>query len=169
MKYRGFHIIPAKGFRPIFGILLRSNLPLRAGISTVLVVSSGLTILPGVVNADSIRQAGIAPTLTAQTPAAATVIYVNSATGSDTAAGTTQAAALKTITFALTKAQAGTVIQLAPGTYNQQSGETFPLILKPGVTIRGDEATKGQGILIKGGGYYTSKTFARQDITILGR
>ncbi|QIR37624.1 DUF1565 domain-containing protein [Tolypothrix sp. PCC 7910] len=167
MKYRGFHIIPAKGFRPIFGSLLRSNLPLRAGLSTVLVVSSGLTLLPGVVNADSTRQAGISPTLTAQTPAAATVIYVNSATGSDTAAGTTQAAALKTITFALTKAQAGTVIQLAPGTYNQQSGETFPLILKAGVTLRGDEATKGQGILITGGGYYTSKTFARQDITIL--
>ncbi|MBD2163194.1 DUF1565 domain-containing protein [Calothrix membranacea FACHB-236] len=167
MKYRGFQIIPAKGFCPIFGSILTSNLPLRAGLSTVLVVSSGLTLLPGVVNADSTRQAGITPTLTAQTPAAATVIYVNSATGSDTAAGTTQAAALKTITFALTKAQAGTVIQLAPGTYNQQSGETFPLILKPGVTLRGDEATKGQGILITGGGFYTSKTFARQDITIL--
>ncbi|MBD2340451.1 DUF1565 domain-containing protein [Calothrix sp. FACHB-156] len=168
MKYQGFHIIPAKGFRSIFGSLLRSNLPFRTGLSTVLVVSSGLTLLPGVVNADSTRQAGITPTVIAQTPAAATVIYVNPATGADTAgAGTTQAAAFKTITFALTKAQAGTVIQLAPGTYNQQSGETFPLILKAGVTLRGDEATKGQGILITGGGYYTSRTFARQDITIL--
>ncbi|MDZ7956790.1 MAG: DUF1565 domain-containing protein [Aulosira sp. DedQUE10] len=168
MKYRGFHISIAKGFRPVFGSLLRSNLPLRAGISTVLAVSSGLTLLPGVVNADSIPEAGITPNLTAQVPATATVIYVNPATGADTAgAGTTEAAPYKTITFALTKAQAGTVIQLAPGTYNQQSGETFPLLLKPGITLRGDEASKGQAILITGGGFYTSRTFARQDITIL--
>ncbi|MHC5829550.1 MAG: DUF1565 domain-containing protein, partial [Nostoc sp.] len=47
------------------------------------------------------------------------------------------------------------------------SGESFPLLLKPGVTLRGDEASKGQAILISGGGFYTSRTFARQDITIL--
>ncbi len=35
------------------------------------------------------------------------------------------------------------------------------------MTLRGDEATKGQAILITGGGFYTSRTFARQDITIL--
>ncbi|BAY09727.1 DUF1565 domain-containing protein [Calothrix sp. NIES-2098] len=168
MKYRGFPIFPAKHLRSVFGSSLRSHLPLRAGLTTVLVVSSGLTLLPSVVNADPSHQKGIAPTLTAQAPATATVIYVNPATGADTAgAGTTQAAPYKTITFALNQAQPGTVIQLAPGTYNQQSGETFPLLLKSGVTLRGDESTKGQGISITGGGFYTSKTFARQDITIL--
>ncbi|OUL17739.1 hypothetical protein BV378_37830 [Nostoc sp. RF31YmG] len=168
MIYRGFHISLAKHLRFVFGSSLRSHLPLRAGLTTVLVFSSGLALLPGVVNADPIHPEGIAPTLTAQVPATATVIYVNPATGADTAsAGATEAAPYKTITFAVSKAQAGTVIQLAPGTYNQQSGETFPLLLKSGVTLRGDESSKGQAVLITGGGFYTSRTFARQDITIL--
>ncbi|OUL17929.1 DUF1565 domain-containing protein [Nostoc sp. 106C] len=168
MIYRGFHISLAKHLRFVFDSSLRSHLPLRAGLTTVLVFSSGLALLPGVVNADPIHPEGIAPTLTAQVPATATVIYVNPATGADTAsAGATEAAPYKTITFAVSKAQAGTVIQLAPGTYNQQSGETFPLLLKSGVTLRGDESSKGQAVLITGGGFYTSRTFARQDITIL--
>lgn len=134
----------------------------------MLVVSSGSILLPGEVNAGATHPEGIAPTLTAQAPATAAVIYVNSATGADSAgAGTTSAAPYKSISFALSQAQTGAVIQLAPGNYNQESGETFPLSLKPGVTIRGDEATKGQAILITGGGFYTSRTFARQDITIL--
>ncbi len=170
MKYRGFHhISSAKYLRSVFSSSLRSHLPLRARLTTALAVASGLILLPGVVNADSTQQTTITPTLTAQVPANATVIYVNPVSGADTTgAGATQAAPYKTITFALSQAQPGTVIQLTPGTYNQQSGETFPLLLKPGVTLRGDESTKGQGILITGGGFYTSRTFARQDITILG-
>ncbi|BAY27132.1 hypothetical protein NIES2100_69540 [Calothrix sp. NIES-2100] len=176
MKYRGFDILRAKYLRCVFGSSLTYNLPLRAGLTTALIVSTGLTLLPGVVNADPIRQEAMsttgyayAPTLTAQVPSTATVIYVNPATGADTTgAGATAAAPYKTITFALKQAQAGTVIQLAPGTYDQQSGEIFPLLLKSGVTLRGDEASKGQAIQITGGGFYTSKTFARQDITILG-
>ncbi len=35
------------------------------------------------------------------------------------------------------------------------------------MTLQGDESTKGQAVLITGGGFYTSRTFARQDITIL--
>jgi parallel beta-helix repeat protein len=35
------------------------------------------------------------------------------------------------------------------------------------VTLQGNESNKGEGILISGGGYYTSRTFARQDITLL--
>lgn len=168
MKYRGFHISSAKYLRSVFSSSLKSHLPLRAGLTTALVVSSGLILLAGEVNADLSHQIITTPTFTAQVPATATVIYVNPAAGADTSgAGTTQAAPYKTITFALSQAQAGTVIQLAPGTYNQLSGETFPLLLKPGVTLRGDESTKGQGILITGGGFYTSRTFARQDITIL--
>ncbi|MDZ8051526.1 MAG: DUF1565 domain-containing protein [Aulosira sp. ZfuVER01] len=168
MKYRGFQISSAKYLRSVFSSSLRSHLPLRAGLTTALVVSSSFTVLPGIANADPIHQKSSDPTLTAQVPATATVIYVNPATGADTTGGgTTQAAPYKTITFAISQAQSGTVIQLAPGTYNQQSGETFPLLLKPGVTLRGDESNKGQAISITGGGFYTSKTFARQDITIL--
>ncbi|MGJ5631028.1 DUF1565 domain-containing protein [Nostoc sp. CALU 1950] len=167
MKYRGFHISLAKNFRLLSSSHLRYTLRVGAGLTALLVVSGGSILLHGEVNAGA-TQEGIAPTLTAQAPATAAVIYVNPATGIDSAgAGATSAAPYKSISFALSQAQPGAVIQLAPGNYNQESGETFPLLLKPGVTLRGDEATKGQAILITGGGFYTSRTFARQDITIL--
>ncbi|QLE42146.1 DUF1565 domain-containing protein [Nostoc sp. C052] len=168
MKYRGFHISLAKNFRLLSSSNLRYTLRVGAGLTAMLAVSSGSILLPGEVNAGTTHPAGIAPTLTAQVPATAAAIYVNPASGTDRAgAGATSATPYKSISFALSQAQAGTVIQLAPGNYNQESGETFPLLLKPGVTLRGDEASKGQGILITGGGFYTSRTFARQDITIL--
>ncbi|MCC5645020.1 DUF1565 domain-containing protein [Nostoc sp. CHAB 5824] len=170
MNYRGFHIFPAKNFRLLSSSYLISTLRVGAGLTAMLVVSSGSILLPGEVNAGATHPEGIAPTITAQAPATAAVIYVNPATGADSAgAGTTSSAPYKSISFALSQAQPGAVIQLAPGNYNQESGETFPLLLKPGVTLRGDEATKGQGILITGGGFYTSRTFARQDVTILAQ
>jgi parallel beta-helix repeat protein len=100
-------------------------------------------------------------------PTITTVLYVNPATGVDQAAsGKTVAAPYRTITFALQQATSGTAIQLAPGTYTQQSGEQFPLVLKPGVVLRGDENSKGQGILIQGGGATLSRAFAQQNVTI---
>ncbi|ACC84067.1 DUF1565 domain-containing protein [Nostoc punctiforme] len=168
MKYRGFHISIAKNFRLLSSSHLRYTLRGGAGLTAMLAVYCGSILLPGAVNAGATHPQGIAPTLTAQVPTTAAAIYVNPATGVDSAsAGTTSAAPYKSISFALSQAQAGAVIQLAPGNYNQESGETFPLLLKPGVTLRGDEASKGQAILITGGGFYTSRTFARQDITIL--
>ncbi|WP_375514128.1 DUF1565 domain-containing protein [uncultured Nostoc sp.] len=168
MKYRGFYISLAEIFRLLSSRHLRYTLRVGAGLTAMLVVSSGSILLPDEVNAGATHSQGIAPTLTAQAPATAAAIYVNPANGTDSAgAGTTSTAPYKSISFALSQAQPGAVIQLAPGNYNQESGETFPLLLKSGVTLRGDEATKGQGILITGGGFYTSRTFARQDITIL--
>lgn len=168
MKYRGFHISPAKNFRLFSNSHLSYTLRLGAGLTAMLVISSGSILLPSEVNAGATHPESIAPTLTAQAPATAAAIYVNPTTGTDSAgAGTTETAPYKSISFALSQAQTGAVIQLAPGNYNQESGETFPLLLKPGVTLRGDEATKGQAILITGGGFYTSRTFARQDVTIL--
>ncbi|MBD0385660.1 MAG: DUF1565 domain-containing protein [Nostoc sp. C3-bin3] len=168
MKYRGFHVSPSEIFRLLSSSHLRYTLRLGAGLTAMLVVSSGSILLPDEVNAGATHPEGITPTLTAQAPATAATIYVNPQTGVDSAsAGTTSTAPYKSISFALSQAQPGAVIQLAPGNYNQESGETFPLLLKPGVTLRGDEATKGQGILVTGGGFYTSRTFARQDITIL--
>ncbi|MEH2237595.1 DUF1565 domain-containing protein [Nostoc sp.] len=167
MKDRGFHISLAKNFRLFSSSHLSYTLRVGAGLTALLVVSSG-SILLGEVNAGATHAEGIAPTLTAQAPATAAVIYVNPTTGADSAgAGTTSAAPYKSISFALSQAQPGAVIQLAPGNYNKESGETFPLLVKPGVTLRGDEASKGQAILITGGGFYTSRSFARQDITIL--
>ncbi|OKH28929.1 DUF1565 domain-containing protein [Chroogloeocystis siderophila] len=104
---------------------------------------------------------------TNQVPATTTVIYVNPQTGTDSAgAGSTAAAPFKTITYALSQAQPGTAIQLAPGTYSSETGEVFPLTIKQGVTLRGDEASKGQSIVITGGGQYISPTFARQNVTV---
>jgi parallel beta-helix repeat protein len=63
-------------------------------------------------------------------------------------------------------AQSGTVVQLAPGIYSATTGEVFPLTIKSGVTLRGDESTKGQTRVILGSGNYVSQTFARQNVTI---
>ncbi|MEI6441793.1 MAG: DUF1565 domain-containing protein [Nostocales cyanobacterium ELA583] len=101
----------------------------------------------------------------AKLPPVAQVIYVNPVTGKNTAeAGTSATSPYKTITFALSQAKSGTVIQLASGNY---SSESFPILLKPGITLRGDESSKGRTVVIDGGGIYISRTFAKQNITIL--
>ncbi|UBF24597.1 DUF1565 domain-containing protein [Kovacikia minuta CCNUW1] len=93
-----------------------------------------------------------------------TTLYVNPATGNDAGSGT-QAIPFKTIAQALRQAKSGTTIQLAPGTYNAASGETFPLTVPSGVAVVGNETSKGQGILVTGSGKYLSKTFANQNVT----
>lgn len=149
----------------------------------MLIVAGGATVLSTQANASSEKLSQvIVPTVTdevtpttptqtnqtpANTPANATVIYVNPATGTDSAgAGNAEAASYKTITYALKQAQPGTVIQLAPGNYTSETGEVFPLVIPQGVTVRGDETTKGQNIVVTGGGRYVSPTFARQDVTV---
>ena len=147
MKYSGFHI---------------STLSLGASLTALLVIASSSMLLTSQVNA------GSPPTVIAQIPASATVIYVNPVIGQDSSsAGITPEAPYKTITFALSQAKSNTVIKLAPGTYTKDTGETFPLLLKLGVILVGNESIKGQGTVIIGGGHYISRTFARQDITIL--
>jgi parallel beta-helix repeat protein len=144
------------------GKCLPSLRKLSAGFSALLLANCSAILLP-TGNAQAIT-----PSILAQAAATATVIYVNPATGADSAgAGAAEATPCKTISFALKQAQAGAIVQLAPGTYNKESGETFPLQVKSGVTLRGDETSKGQATLIIGSGSYTSPSFARQDIGIL--
>ena len=95
------------------------------------------------------------------------VLYVNPVSGQDSHNGQTPQTAFKTITQALKFAEGGTLIQLAPGKYTAETGEQFPLPLKPGVILRGNEATRGEGVLIEGGGRFVSRIFARQNATIL--
>ncbi|HEY9700841.1 MAG TPA: DUF1565 domain-containing protein, partial [Allocoleopsis sp.] len=102
----------------------------------------------------------------AQVPANSNVIYVNQSLGKDTTGGGSQNAPYSTINYALQQAQSGTIISIAPGTYSEESGETFPLIVKPGVTLRGDDVNNGQNIIIKGGGGFISPSLAGQNITI---
>lgn len=125
------------------------------------------TTPPAQSQASAILNEFITPTKSAPVPASA-IIYVNSATGADSARvpGNTEAAPYRTITYALNQAQPNTVIQLAPGSYTDKTGEVFPLAIKQGVTLRGDESTKGQTTVITGGGRYISPTFARQNITV---
>lgn len=92
--------------------------------------------------------------------------FINPSTGND-AAGGSQAAPFKTISRALRQAKAGDRIQLAPGTYNAASGETFPLVVPGNVTVIGNESNKGSGILVSGSGRFISRTFAGQNVTFL--
>jgi len=94
-----------------------------------------------------------------------TLLYVNPVAGNDRNSGS-QTAPLKTIRRALELAVTGSRIQLAAGTYQATTGETFPLVLPAGVTLVGNESTKGNGIVILGGGQFTSPIFATQNTTL---
>lgn len=94
-----------------------------------------------------------------------TLLYVDSRDGSDTENGSDRTP-FKTITHALKAAKPGATIFLAPGTYNTETGEIFPLVLKAGVTLQGDSTTRGQETLIRGGGVSTHKAWIRQSTTI---
>ncbi len=92
--------------------------------------------------------------------------YVNPGAGNDANPGS-QVAPFKTITRALKLATIGSKIQLAEGNYNAASGEVFPLTVPSGITVVGNEANKGSGILIQGSGSYLSRTFAGQNVTFI--
>jgi parallel beta-helix repeat protein len=93
-------------------------------------------------------------------------LYVNPVTGNDNNAGS-RLSPFKSLTRALKNITAPTIIQLASGTYNTTSGEVFPLRIPGGVLVVGNEANKGQGIVISGSGEYQSPSFGAQNITLL--
>jgi parallel beta-helix repeat protein len=117
----------------------------------------------------AIAPVGIAespPSQPATTPDTLNVIFVNPIFGDNTSGEGTEAAPLKTIAQALRLAQPNTIIRLYPGIYSRESGETFPLVLKPGVTIQGNPRTRGQDVVIRGGGAIAQNE--GQNATILG-
>ena len=93
------------------------------------------------------------------------IIYVNPHQGNDHAVGNRHAP-LKTITQALRNAPSNTVISLASGTYGEDTGETFPLIIKKNITLQGTVQGQGANIIIKGGGDFISPTGAGQNVAI---
>ncbi len=97
-----------------------------------------------------------------------TVLIVNPTSGNDSTGDGSDHAPFKTIMKALQVAQSNTVIQLMPGTYSQETGETFPLYLKAGITIKGNLENRGSDTTIRGSGFFLSSTSARQNVTILG-
>lgn len=133
------------------------------GLATALTLLLDNTTVKAYNNNFLIAQNPAATQVTAQ----ATQLYVNPATGNDGSGNGSEQAPFKTITQALRMATSGTVIELASGTYSADTGESFPIELKPGVIVQGDPATKGRNVLIRGGGFYLSRTFARQNIAVL--
>jgi parallel beta-helix repeat protein len=107
------------------------------------------------------------PPLMSQNLAQNSIIHIDPNTGRDSETSTgSETGPYRSITYTLQRVQSGTVIQLNPGTYSQETGEVFPISLKDGVTLQGDEATNGQNTVIIGGGNFVSPTFARQNATI---
>jgi parallel beta-helix repeat protein len=166
MTRQGLHNQRNKNLPSSLGNRMNTQRALPAILTALIVASGTSTIVPAFTNNGATNAQ--TPVRTVQTPATGTILYVNPTSGNDAAgAGTAEATPFKSITFALRQAQPGTIIQLAPGTYNKESGEVFPLVIPEKVTLRGDESSKGQSVLISGSGAYTSRTFARQNITIL--
>jgi parallel beta-helix repeat protein len=105
--------------------------------------------------------------LGARTMSQVNLMFVNPSAGDDNTGNGGERTPFRTITQALRQAQPNTVIMLATGTYSEQNGEKFPLILKPGVSLQGDVRNKGRGTLIQGGGEYLSRSYGKQNITIV--
>ncbi len=108
----------------------------------------------------------IAPMVVAQAQSYS-VLYVNAQMGNNAGNGS-ETSPFRTITYALAQANPNTIVKLAPGTYNQQSGEVFPLEMKPGVTLQGEISDRGQTIIIQGSGLFLSKSSARQQVALIG-
>ncbi|BAY35870.1 hypothetical protein NIES2111_01870 [Nostoc sp. NIES-2111] len=94
-----------------------------------------------------------------------TTVYVNPVSGNDANTGSRQSP-FKTLSRAL-KTTPPAIIYLAAGTYNTANQEIFPLVIPEGVMVVGNEANKGSGILISGGGEYQSPSFSVQNVTLV--
>ncbi|MBE7383663.1 MAG: DUF1565 domain-containing protein [Leptolyngbya sp. SIO1E4] len=115
--------------------------------------------------AEQIAEAGIA-----QTPSnlGYAILHVNAISGNDIQGDGSQMQPLKTITHALRIARPNTLILLAAGVYSADSGETFPLQLRPGVTVQGAAGPSAADVVIQGSAGHVSPTRGLQNIAILG-
>ncbi|NJN49322.1 MAG: DUF1565 domain-containing protein [Alkalinema sp. RL_2_19] len=154
-------------------ISMRQGLSMRQGFRPLalsgLAVATGIAFTFGQSPIGTNQLQAQTPIQSLQVPAGATVLHVNPTLGTDAGGRGTEATPLKTIAYALEQANGTTptVIQLASGSYTADNGERFPLKLKPNVTLLGNEASKGQGVVIVGGGTIISPSFASQNVAIL--
>ena len=93
------------------------------------------------------------------------IIYVNPKGGDDSQGGK-ELSPLKTITQALKIASPGSTIKLASGTYSEETGEVFPLIIEDGISLEGNPDNQGYNTIIEGDGYFISPTGAGQNVAI---
>lgn len=103
-----------------------------------------------------------------ENPTSSSVLHVNPAIGNDSTGDGSDRAPFKTITQALQVASPNSIIQLAPGTYSVETGEVFPITLRPRITIQGNPESRGQDVVIQGGGWFSGPSSDRRSITILG-
>ena len=158
-------IIPQKSVNTLHNSLSYSILSLTLGLgvtSTILLMTSvssvfaqvptvGEQILQGEKTISQINQS-----------------FVNPSTGNDKTGNGSISAPWRTISQALEASPSNSVIILSSGTYSAQTGEVFPLILKPGLAIQGNINNKGQTVTITGGGEFLSRKFGGQNVTIVG-
>ncbi len=110
----------------------------------------------------------VAPVIAQSSQNIQNIIYINPQTGSDRPNQGSNIAPFKTITYAISRVRSeqSTIIQLANGTYSSATGEQFPIKLRPNMTLRGNEATKGREIAILGGGTLLTGSRFTQNVAI---
>ncbi|MDJ0706916.1 MAG: DUF1565 domain-containing protein [Leptolyngbyaceae cyanobacterium MO_188.B28] len=97
-----------------------------------------------------------------------TLIHVNPSVGRNATGDGSQRRPFQTITHALRSAEPNSIVLLAPGVYSIATGEMFPLLLKPGVTVQGNLAGGDRPVVIQGGGFFRSLSVGEQrNATIL--
>jgi parallel beta-helix repeat protein len=94
-------------------------------------------------------------------------LFVNPMVGDDASNGATQRSPFRSLTHALQVAQPNTTIMLAAGIYAADTGEVFPLMIPADVMLQGDPSTRGESIVIEGGGSYTTATQGKQNVAIV--
>jgi parallel beta-helix repeat protein len=108
--------------------------------------------------------------IAANIPTAKPQLFVNSNVGRDSlSAGRNEATPFKTISYALSQAKPGDIVQVASGLYTQELGETFPLVVPQGVTLQGSEFNRGSTVTVMGGGRFASSWWGSQDVSILAK
>lgn len=95
------------------------------------------------------------------------VIHVSAVSGSDAHMGT-QRQPLKTISHALSIASPNTLILLADGVYSTDTGESFPLRLRPGVTVQGASGPNAADVVILGNASHLTSQHGLQSLTLVG-
>lgn len=105
--------------------------------------------------------------LGATLPALANPILVHPQRGNDLTGNGTAQRPFRTVSQALAVAPRGATILLQPGNYSVNSGEKFPWLVPPGITLRGNEAQQGQGVVVTGGGTFASASLFKPNVTIV--
>ncbi len=97
------------------------------------------------------------------------VIYVDPHRGNDQTADGTADKPYKTITSALSNHRhtRTATIKLAQGTYSTATGEVFPLVIPSEITVLGNEAQRGAGVIIQGGGHFRSLFLGQQNVAVV--